>query len=114
MGIASAQHYITLADIAGSRRGITRGLITLKALSNPLRLRIFLLLKDHGPFSGPDLARQLPPDLAPSTLATELSALRRAGLVAAKKSGRKVRYSIGTGELKRACDFFQKLRQVEK
>jgi ArsR family transcriptional regulator, arsenate/arsenite/antimonite-responsive transcriptional repressor len=62
-----------------------------KALGNPVRLRILLLLRG-GPLCGCQLNPIL--QLAASTISQHLAELRRAGLVSERKEGRWVEYAL--------------------
>src|SRR5688572_30185099 len=66
----------------------------LAALGNEVRLTIFRWLVRAGPQGGcvEDIGRQVP--IAPSTLSHHLDALRRCGLLASRREGRFIYYSV--------------------
>lgn len=71
----------------------TPALACLSALSHAARLEVFRLLVQSGPqgLAAGEIARRL--DLPPSTLSTHLSLLEGAGLLAAAREGRVIRYT---------------------
>jgi DNA-binding transcriptional ArsR family regulator len=71
----------------------------LKALSEPLRLRIVSLLRE-GPQSVSDLSDALKTELA--TVSHHLQILRNAGIVMTQRKGRFVWYSLEEGVFKSA------------
>jgi arsenate reductase/ArsR family transcriptional regulator len=72
------------------------GLVQIyKALGHPARLRIVAMLR-KGELCACQITAVL--DLAPSTVSAHLAELRRAGLIAERKDGRWVYYSLGTSE----------------
>lgn len=62
------------------------------ALSQPTRLAVFRLLMEHEPAGLPagEIAQAL--DVPQNTMSTHLAILNRAGLVAAERVGRTIRY----------------------
>ena len=64
----------------------------LSALSQPTRLGVFRLLMEHEPAGMPagDIAQAL--DVPQNTMSSHLAILSRAGLVAAERDGRTIRY----------------------
>lgn len=67
-------------------------ILTLAALAQSTRLEVFRLLVKHEPdgVAAGDLARSL--TIPQNTLSAHLSILTRAGLIAAKRSGRSIIY----------------------
>ncbi len=67
-----------------------------KTLGHPARVRILELLADHDRSVG-----ELQPEvgLEPSNLSQQLGVLRRAGVVAARKDGNSVIYSIASPDI---------------
>jgi ArsR family transcriptional regulator len=67
-----------------------------RALGNPMRIRVLELLHD-----GPKQVRLLLADIAvdASRLSQQLAILRGAGLVAARRDGNTVEYSLSTDEV---------------
>jgi ArsR family transcriptional regulator len=76
----------------------------LRALASVHRLRIIHLL-GSGSVEVHDLARDL--QLPQATVSQHLSALRSAGLVAATRDGRAVRYELTDPEILLACDLMR-------
>ena len=76
---------------------ISNAVGALGALAQESRLRIFRLLIQRGPegMAAGDIARKL--KLPPNTLSFHVAILARAGLVAARKEGRSVVYSLDLG-----------------
>lgn len=72
---------------------MNRAISALSALAHPSRLEVFRLLVRSGTpgLAAGEIARRL--DLPPSTLSTHLSLLEAAGLLAARREGRSIRYS---------------------
>jgi len=70
-----------------------RAIAALSALAQPSRLAVFRLLVQTGPEgkAAGEIARAL--DLPPSTLSSHLSLLEGAGLLAATREGRVIRYA---------------------
>lgn len=70
-----------------------RAISALSALAHPSRLEVFRLLVRSGApgLAAGEIARRL--DLPPSTLSTHLALLEAAGLLAARREGRSIRYS---------------------
>lgn len=66
----------------------------LSALAQPTRLEVFRMLVRSAPGGLPagEIARALA--LRPNTLSTHLGILSRAGLVAASREGRSIRYAV--------------------
>jgi DNA-binding transcriptional ArsR family regulator len=73
---------------------ISNAVGTLGALAQESRLRIFRLLVQRGPegMAAGDIARKL--KLPHNTLSFHVAILARAGLVAARKEGRSILYSV--------------------
>ena len=76
----------------------------LRALASVHRLRIIHLL-GSGSVEVHDLARDL--QLPQATVSQHLAALRSAGLVAATRDGRAVRYELTDPEILLACDLMR-------
>ena len=72
---------------------MSHALIAFDALGQPSRLAVFRLLVQSAPdgMAAGDIARTL--DLRPNTLSSQLSQLQTAGLIAANRAGRSIRYS---------------------
>jgi ArsR family transcriptional regulator len=72
---------------------MTRALAAFDALGQPTRLAVFRLLIQTGGdgLAAGDIATRL--DLRANTLSTHLSVLEGAGLIAAERQGRSIRYS---------------------
>ncbi|MGI9485098.1 MAG: ArsR/SmtB family transcription factor [Geminicoccaceae bacterium] len=70
----------------------------LKALANPHRLMILCLLRDDE-FAVSELERQL--DLRQPTLSQQLARLREDNLVATRRDGKQIYYSLASDEVRR-------------
>ena len=71
------------------------------ALADPTRRRLLTRLRQEGPRSATDLARDLP--MSRQAVVHHLQALEGAGLVDARRAGREVRWSATTRGLAEAA-----------
>jgi DNA-binding transcriptional ArsR family regulator len=69
----------------------------LTALADPTRRRVLTLLAERGEGTATTLAGELP--VSRVAVVKHLSVLDRAGLVAARRQGREVRYTVRTDQL---------------
>ena len=77
----------------------TSALIAFDALGQPTRLAVFRLLVQRGVgMAAGEIAAEL--NLLPNTLSTHLSILVKAGLIAATRDGRSIRYSADMAGLR--------------
>jgi DNA-binding transcriptional ArsR family regulator len=65
---------------------------TFSALADPSRRRMLGLLGDRGGATATELARELP--ISRQAVAKHLAALEAAGLVATRRQGRELRYTV--------------------
>ena len=79
---------------------------TFKALSEPLRRRILVMLRD-GRLSAGDIARQL--DISPAALSYHLTVLKRSDLVVEYRIKNYVYYELNTSVLDEIMLWFGKL-----
>lgn len=72
---------------------MSNALLAFDALGQPSRLAVFRLLVQTAPegLAAGDIARKL--DLRPNTLSTHLGQMQSAGLIAATRDGRSIRYN---------------------
>ena len=79
---------------------MTHALAAFDALGQPTRLVVFRLLVQTGAdgIAAGDIAARL--DLKPNTLSTHLGILESAGLIAAERQGRSIRYAANMGSLR--------------
>ncbi|MEM7043193.1 MAG: metalloregulator ArsR/SmtB family transcription factor [Pseudomonadota bacterium] len=73
----------------------------LKALANPHRLMILCLLRD-GEFAVSELEKKL--DLRQPTLSQQLARLREDNLVATRRDGKQIYYSLASDEVRRTIE----------
>jgi DNA-binding transcriptional ArsR family regulator len=81
----------------------SRALRLLRAISTPLRLRLLVLLKDHGALGVPQILDLLKPQTTSvSNLSEQLQILIDEGLVKTRKAGRSVFYGLNGVEVRKA------------
>lgn len=82
-----------------------RAVSALAALAHDDRLRAFRLLVERGPEGLPsgEIAERLA--IAPTRMSFHLATLERAGLLAARRQGRKVVYSAAFGQMRALLTF---------
>ena len=83
----------------------TDALAVFSALSQPTRLAVFRLLMEHEPAGLPagDVAQAL--DVPQNTMSSHLAILSRAGLVAAERAGRTIRYRAELDRVREIASF---------
>jgi DNA-binding transcriptional ArsR family regulator len=106
--------------MSNNKNDIDRYSQIFKALSNPNRLQIFLLLvsccmpgtvcsfEDKGTTYVGDLAKNL--DIVPSTVSHHLKELRQAGLIKVRRSGQKIECWVDLEVIKELEEFFKDRR----
>jgi len=77
----------------------------LGALSQPTRLAVFRLLVREGPDGLPAGAVAARLGVQPATLSFHLAQLERAGLLAARRQGRQIRYAADIQAMRRLVGF---------
>jgi ArsR family transcriptional regulator len=103
--------------MSNNKNDIERYSRIFKALSNPNRLQIFLLLvscckpgtvcsfEDQGTTYVGDLAKNL--DIVPSTVSHHVKELRQAGLIKVRRSGQKIECWIDPEVIKELEEYFK-------
>lgn len=87
--------FISLREPEQQREKTVEG---LRALADPTRYQILMLLAKTGPINGQDLARSL--GLAPSTVSHHMTALRERGLVTEEQTRSAKYYGVSRSALK--------------
>lgn len=77
-----------------------------RALSHPTRLQVLHLLKDEELSAG-ELARRA--DVSVTNLSQHLAIMRQAGLLASRREGSNVYYSLAAPQVLEACSVVQKV-----
>ena len=112
---AATMRYMSKRSISTPSAGVStigEASALLRALSNPNRLKIFLLLRDSAGVDGAcngdgicvgDICSEL--DIAPSTVSHHIRELELVGLVRTERSGKKVMLNATCGPLSNVIDF---------
>ena len=94
-----------LERYAADRGGVTEDVFT--ALADPTRRRVLDLLAEHGHGTATTLAAELP--VSRPAVIKHLAVLDRAGLVAARRHGREVRYVVRPAPLQETAAWMTRL-----
>jgi len=79
-----------------------------KTLANPKRLEILEILKEHSEISVNELAELL--EIPKANTSQHLAVLRQAGVVATRKDGINVYYSLRSTKISEACSLTRQIR----
>lgn len=80
---------------------------TLKALSDPVRRQILMLLRKNSMIAG-DIASHF--EITEAAISRHLSVLRKAGLVRSEREGKQIRYELNASILEEAILWMQELK----
>jgi ArsR family transcriptional regulator len=87
-----------------------RQVLICKAFANPTRLRILDLIA-LGPWSASELQQEL--SISKANLSQHMTVLKAAGVVATRREGKQVYFSLAIPEVKRACHLIRDVLRAQ-
>lgn len=88
---------------------------TFRALSRPLGLRIFMLLRKRGALSGGEIVGSLKaPTVSQPTVSDTLRSMKKEGLLVARRQGRMTTYAVRPGVLDTMENAYALIQHVEE
>jgi DNA-binding transcriptional ArsR family regulator len=89
---------------------VEKQVLICKAFANPTRLRMLDLLGQH-PWSSADLQKSL--GVSKANLSQHVMVLKSAGVIARRREGREVFFSLAIPEVKQACKLIQHVLRAQ-